>query len=224
MANRFRLLTLGLSIVLALPSLGAAAGAPASPVVSAAVAPGALGGAEGPEGEDGWLHPVQSEEALEKAIAAYLQRKHGVVSTIRITDEDPNDLTLRYTIGDGDVPAMRVIVDTLATSRDETTKRVLERRVSVRAWYVIPEDVKKKIGKESLRARLFELCNRWHRDYWIPTVYVDDEDDLWFQVNFNISSQAAPLHAEWVFDTLTRLNSVWREFYPELRKALAPPE
>jgi hypothetical protein len=163
-----------------------------------------------------WLLQVcDDEESLEKRIATYFREQYGVEAEYLFAEEDDLYLQYQFTTDDGAFPDMAVFIDSQPSATDEVDGRttVIERRVTVSAYYVLPDEIK----TPEVRNILLEQINLWHIGRWVPQrIYLDKDGDIVLESAFNIPGDDYPVHAEIIGDQILRMNSAWQEFYGEL--------
>jgi hypothetical protein len=179
--------------------------------------------AQRPTAQDWLLRVCDDEESIEKRIATYFREQYDVEAEYLFVDE--NDLYLQYQFSseEGKFPDMSVFIDSAPSATDEIDGRtkVIERRVTVSAFYVLADEIK----TPEIRQELLEQINLWHIDRWVPQrIYLDDDGDLVFESAFNIPGDDFPVHAEIVGDQILRMNSAWQEFYASLSGVTEIPE
>jgi hypothetical protein len=167
-----------------------------------------------------WLLQVcDDEESLEKRIATYFRERYDVEAEYLFVDEDDLYLQYQFVSDEGEFPDMAVFIDSQASAMDEVDgqTKVVERRVTVTAYFVLPEEIK----TSDYRGILLEQINLWHNGRWVPQrIYLDIDGDIVLESAFNIPGDDYPLHAEIVGDQIMRMNSAWQEFYGELSSVM----
>jgi hypothetical protein len=163
-----------------------------------------------------WLLQVcDDEESLEKRIATYFREKYDVEAEYLFLEEDDLYLQYHFTSDEGHFPDMAVFVDSQASATEEVEgeTRVIERRVTVSAYYVLADEIK----TAELRSVLLEQINQWHIGRWVPQrIYLDNDGDIVLESTFNIPGDEYPVHAEIIGDQVLRMNNAWQEFYQEV--------
>lgn len=166
-----------------------------------------------------WLLPVvDDEETVEKRIARYILEVHGIEAEYKFAEED--DLFLQYSFNsDGQsFPKIAVFVDSLASNSEETDAGAIttERRVTISAYYVLPDEAKTPAS----RAALLEVINEWHIGKWVPQrIYLDHEGDIAMESSINIPGKDYEVHTEVVIDQMYRMYSAWASFYQVLQES-----
>jgi hypothetical protein len=171
--------------------------------------------------QDWYMHVVDDEESIEKRIATYFRERYDVEAEYLFADE--NDLYLQYVLSsnDGNYPDLLVYVDSQpsATNLVDGEEKTTERRVTVSAYYVLPDEFK----TTKVRAVLLEKINHWHIGRWVPQrIYLDKDGDIVLESTFNIPGDDYPVHVEIVGDQILRMNSAWQEFYLDLSDLIDP--
>lgn len=167
-----------------------------------------------------WLLQVcDDEESLEKRIATYFREQYDVEAEYLFLEEDDLYLQYHFTSDAGEFPDMAVFIDSQASATDEVDgrTRVIERRVIVTAYFVLPDEIK----TSAVRGILLEQINLWHIGRWVPQrIYLDNDGDIVLESTFNIPGDDYPLHAEIIGDQIMRMNNAWQEFYGQLSTVL----
>ena len=167
-----------------------------------------------------WLLQVcDDEESLEKRIATYFREQYDMEAEYLFVNEDDLYLQYQFVSAEGEFPDMAVFIDSQPSAMDEVNgqTKVIERRVTVTAYFVLPEEIK----TSDFRAILLEQINLWHNGRWVPQrIYLDIDGDIVLESAFNIPGDHYPLHAEIVGDQIMRMNSAWQEFYGELSSVM----
>jgi hypothetical protein len=167
-----------------------------------------------------WLLQVcNDEESLERRIATYFREKYDVEAEYLFLDEDDLYLQYHFSSDEGNFPDMAVFVDSQASATNEVDgeTRVIERRVTVSAYYVLPEEIK----TAEVRGALLEQINEWHIGRWVPQrIYLDKDGDIVLESTFNIPGDDYPVHAEIVGDQILRMNNAWQEFYGKVSQVM----
>jgi hypothetical protein len=164
-----------------------------------------------------WLLPVvNDEETVEKRIARYIREVHGIEAEYKFAGED--DLFLQYSFNSHgeDFPNIAVFVDSLPSNREETADGdiITERRVTISAYYVLPDEAK----TSDSRAALLEIINEWHIGKWVPQrIYLDHDGDIAMESSINVPGKDYEVHAEVVIDQMYRMYSAWASFYQVLQ-------
>jgi hypothetical protein len=164
---------------------------------------------------DWYMRVVDDEESIEKRIATYFKQQYDVEAEYLFAAED--DLYLQYVLSsaNGDYPDILVYIDSQPSATTEVNgeQKVIERRVTVSAFYILPDEFK----TDEVRASLLEKINLWHMGRWVPQrIYLDGDGDIVMESNFNIPGDSYPVHVEIVGDQILRMNSAWQEFYSDL--------
>jgi len=168
-----------------------------------------------PDAQDWYMRVVDDEESIEKRIASYFKQQYNIEAEYLFAEED--DLYLQYVLSseDGDYPDILVYIDSQpsATSEVDGQTKVIERRVTVSAFYILSDEFK----TPDVRATLLEKINLWHIGRWVPQrIYLDRDGDIVMESSFNIPGDSYPVHVEIIGDQILRMNSAWREFYSDL--------
>jgi hypothetical protein len=173
-------------------------------------------------GDADWLmRVVDDEETIEKRIATYFREHYDVEAEYLFADE--NDLYLQYVLSSdgGDYPDLLVYIDSQpsATNVVDGEQTTTERRVTVSAYFVLPEEFK----TANARAMLLEKINHWHIGRWVPQrIYLDEDGDIVLESTFNIPGDDYPVHVEIVGDQILRMNTAWQEFYLDMSDMFEP--
>jgi len=158
-----------------------------------------------------WLLPiVEDDETMEKRIAAYMLKVHEIEAEYHFADE--NDLVLKYMFSSDEnaFPSIPLFVDTEQSNSMTQAGETTERRVSLSAYYVLPEEMK----TPEKRVKLLELVNQWHLGKWEPQrLYIDADGDLAMQCTINVPGKDFEVHAEVIADQIFRMYGAWGEIY-----------
>ncbi|MEW5911381.1 MAG: hypothetical protein AB1814_02420 [Thermodesulfobacteriota bacterium] len=197
-------------------AMAAEATPPAAPAAAPPSTPPAETSAEQEKADPKWLLFVTADEAAtEKLIAAYFEKVYRKTTSFYQNKTDPKDVWISYTLAPAGAPKMRVIIDTAISARDKRTGEVLERRVKISAYYMMPDAVK---NNPQYRAALLELNNDFINRYWVPNrIKITRSGNIGFETSINIPGPTTPVHPEMVWDQLTRMVSVWKDYYNELK-------
>ncbi len=167
-----------------------------------------------PELDPRWLlFPAQDESSTEKRIAKYIETVHRKAAKYKFTGKNDNDAILIYTLEAGSAPKLRAFVDTMVSSRNRVTRKVTERAVVVRAYFKLPASAK----RGSKLARILMVANLWVRGHTYPhRIYLDKDKDVTMECLINIPGENIPIHAEMIYDAMTRMISAWEKLYKAL--------
>jgi hypothetical protein len=164
-----------------------------------------------------WLLPVvDDEETVEKKIAHYIREVHGIEAEYKFAGEDDLFLQYNFNSNEDDFPNIAVFVDSLPSNSEETDDGPIttERRVTISAYYVLPDEAK---TPES-RAALLELINEWHIGKWVPQrIYLDHDGDIAMESSINVPGKDFEVHTEVIIDQMYRMYSAWASFYHVLQ-------
>jgi hypothetical protein len=156
------------------------------------------------------LTVVQDESSMERVIERYLIDVHKLIVTEKLGKGDDLYLEVPFKSIDG-VPAFKVLIDTQATNRDKSTDSVIERGVLIS----LNTGIRVPAGKQDAVRRLLDDLNR--RKVF-ASFYIDtDAEIIGFWV-LNVLEEGLP--TTYVYDALSRVQKIWREFWPQLSPAL----
>jgi hypothetical protein len=156
------------------------------------------------------LTVTQDEASMERVIEAFLKDSHQLVVNEKWSD-DKTDLWLELPFGGDTPPAYRITIDTQSLNKDEKTGVIAERGViaNVYTGVKVPEDK---------RAAALVVINDFNRHKVLSSTYLDTDGEIVVCWVLNVMSQG--LATEYVFDTVARLDKLWRDLYPLISPVL----
>ena len=163
-----------------------------------------------------WLIFVcQDECAIEEQIAQYLKAKDGWDADYKYGGENKDDLWLELRFTEGDAPQVRVTIDTFPSNTQNS--KVVERVISVKSWYILPDRLKKRDELD----KILRFNNEYMVGHWMPMrIVLDKDDDIMIQSVINICAENVPLHCENVRDIVIRQVMGWADYYPKLKEVV----
>ncbi len=159
--------------------------------------------------EDTRLTVVQDESSMERTIESYLKAKHQLVINEKTAPGD--DLYLELPFRGDPMPKFRMTIDTQPLNTDTDSKQVIERGILINLY----TDV--RIRKEDT-ATAQEAINEWNRKKAFASVYIDTDGEVICCWILNVLPEGLP--TEYVYDTVARLQSIWKGLYPLLTEAI----
>ncbi len=157
--------------------------------------------------DDARLTVVQDETSMERVIERYLKENHQLIIEEKTLDSD--DLYLELPFKGDPMPKFRMAIDTQPLNRGEDGE-VIERGVLVNLY----TDV--RIPKEDF-ARAMEAINDWNRKKAFSSIYIDTDGEVVCCWILNVLPEGLP--TEYVYDTVARLQNIWKGLYPVLMEA-----
>lgn len=155
------------------------------------------------------------EGDLEEQIARYLEEEAGLRVVVG-NAADPRD---RYVLmkmeGSNGSPDFDMIVDTLASARDDQgtiTERVI--LVRLKSGVVVPEPA---------RPLVLRAINAHHEAYFAGTFWIASSGEIEGQWPLNLTDRKAPIHAATVADAVLRLWQAWDALFPALQATVPGP-
>jgi hypothetical protein len=162
--------------------------------------------------EDDRLTVTQDESSMELTIQRYLQTRHNLVVDSKILKDSKDDIYLELLFAGKPMPKYRIYIDSQSLNRDKLSSRTIERGVQINLFTNV------KVPRER-RVAVLEAINDFNRRKAFAAVYVDADGEINCGWMLNVLEQG--LATENVFDAVSRLDTLWRELYPEVASALS---
>jgi hypothetical protein len=170
-----------------------------------------LGGAVVAYCDNDMLAVVQDESSMERTIKAYLVDVHKLIVDEKISKDDANDMYLELPFKGDPMPKFRMTIDSQSLNTDNDTKKVIERGVLFNLYTNI------KVP-EAKRAGALQVINDYNRRKAFCSVYIDTDGEVICSWILNVLEQG--LATEYVYDTVARLQNIWKAVYPDLKAEL----
>jgi hypothetical protein len=151
---------------------------------------------------------TQDENAMQRVIEQNLTQVHKLTVNEQWTQQKHLWLDLPRT--SDPLPAYRSSIDTQWLKQDDAGK-VTEQGVRV----LLYTNVKVPANKQPA---LLRIINDFNRDKVFSSAYLDTDGEIVFDWTLEVGAKGLPI--EYVFDVLSREDTLWRELWPLVSAAL----